>query len=82
MNLFNADFYFSRFIVIDNIEFDDTYVIIKQKPIDSICECNDSCLNIKYKSNKDLPTYAMCKEAMKHYTQYKYWILEKSKDII
>lgn len=62
--------------------FDSKFILIAQKPLDSICECNDSCLKNTYPNWKVLPTYKMCKEALEKSTYYQYWIINKTNNAV
>lgn len=64
------------------ISYDSTFILIAQKPLSSICECNDSCLINTYSNRNDLSTYKKCKEALKTSLFYQYWIIDKTKDAI
>jgi hypothetical protein len=70
------------FIDHDNVSYDSDFIILKQKPLKDICECNDSCLKNRYPNMNDLPTYKMCKEALEKSVFYQYWIINKRKDAV
>lgn len=66
----------------DKTTFDSTFILVAQKPLDSICECNHSCLINTYPNSNDLPTYRLCKEALEKSTFYQYWIINKTKNAV
>jgi hypothetical protein len=66
----------------DDVYFDNIHIILKQKPLEKICECNDSCLSKKYSNPQKLKTYNMCQEALNNSDFYQYWIIDKTNDII
>lgn len=70
------------FVDADKTSFDKVFILIAQKPLENICECNDSCLKNTYHNRNDLPTYEMCKEALEKSTFYQYWIINKAKDAV
>lgn len=70
------------FVDYDNVCFDEKFVIIKQKPLKYICECNDTCLIKKYPNKNDLPTFKMCKDALEKSKYYQYWIIVKIGDSV
>ena len=51
---------------VNNAVSDNKFVLIDQTPIDSICECNEKCLEEKYHNYNKLPTAKMCEEAIKN----------------
>jgi hypothetical protein len=64
--------------VIEFFRSDSNYVIIKQNPIDSICECNIDCLE---KSGRSLKyQISACKYAIKHSVIRLYWVVEIRKN--
>ncbi len=65
---------------VDDVRFNDRFILVKQKPLDKICECNDSCLAIKYPDNEK--TYPLCSDALKKSTFFNYWIIDQSNDNI
>jgi len=65
------------FIDINKTLFDNTFILIVQKPLDSICECNDTCLINTYQNSRNLPKYKMCYEALENSSFYQYWIINK-----
>ena len=67
---------------VSQVAFDDNYIIVDQKPIDSICECNFECLQFKYGDFDDLPTAIMCEDAIKNAILHYYFIIDRKKGII
>jgi hypothetical protein len=70
------------FVDADRISYNSTFILLAQKPLDRICECIHSCLENTYQDRNDLPTYKLCKEALKKSTFYQYWIIDKTKDSV
>lgn len=65
----------SGFIEGNKTKFDSTFLLLVQKPLDSICECNEKCLFDKFpNANK---TYNMCDTALKNSKIFRYWIVNK-----
>lgn len=62
--------------------YDEKFILIDQKPIDSICECNQKCLEKKYKNWNDLPTYKMCKDAIENSNTHLFYVIDKIKNIL
>jgi hypothetical protein len=65
-----------------DVVFDKKFIILKQKPLNKICECKELCLERNYSSKGDFPTYKMCAEAIKESVFYQYWIIDKIKNNI
>lgn len=64
---------------IDSFKEYDRYILISQKPIDSICDCAGSCKE-KYTVRED--SYEACKEAISKSKLLNFWIIDKKKDFI
>lgn len=62
--------------------YNDEFILIDQKPIDSICECNQKCLEIKYKNQKNLSSYQLCEDAIKNATVHLFYIIDKNRNIL
>lgn len=67
---------------VSDVKYDNSFILVKQKPLDSICECNQECVSKKYKTWNKLPTYKLCKRALKKSTFFQYWIINKMKDVV
>jgi hypothetical protein len=65
---------------VEQANHDNNFVIVKQKPLDSICECVRECLDLKYPPSKDRSSYKLCEEAFKRYNKYLYWIIVLESD--
>ena len=85
-SIFTKDYFKNTAIIIDGYiveaKADNSFIIVDQKPLDSICECNDSCLQSKYKNWNDLSTYKMCEEGIRKSTIHFFYILDKKKNIL
>ena len=62
-----------------NFNFNDKFILVDQKPYDSICECNSNCygkisLNQKWSLQR-------CKEAFKKSNYHQYWIIDKTQPL-
>jgi hypothetical protein len=57
--------------------YDNEFILIDQKPIDSICECNQECLVKKYPDYNNLPTAQMCDDAIKNAAIHLFYIIDK-----
>lgn len=60
---------------ITSYKYNNSYILVEQNPIDSICECNIECFG-KMESY-DKKSYKRCKEAFERTTFRQYWIIEK-----
>ena len=60
-----------------NATSDSTFILLYQKPVDSICECNYECF--KHMPSYDKKSHSRCKKAFKESVLRKYWIVDKSK---
>lgn len=70
----------SSFVDADKSNFDSVFILVAQKPIKNICECNDSCfITMPSFDNK---SYSRCKEALVKSTFYQYWIINKVKNAV
>lgn len=67
---------------VNDVSNDDLFILVDQKPLDSICEFNDSCGRKKYKDWDDLPHYPIALKALKQSIIHDYWIIEKKNDNI
>lgn len=67
---------------VSQVAFNDNYIIVDQKPIDSICECNLECLQSKYGDFDHLPTSKMCDDAIKNAQLHDYFLIDKKKNIV
>jgi hypothetical protein len=65
----------------DNVVSDDKFILIAQKPLNKICECNDVCLDKKY-PNQKISSYLKCKKALEESNYFEYWIINKELDIV
>ena len=65
-----------------NVYSDNKFIVLKQKPLKDICECNDSCLVYKYLNKNAETTYEICKDALDKSTIYQYWIIDKMKNTV
>lgn len=65
-----------------NATFDDKFILIDQKPIDSICECNQKCLELKYPNYNNMTTYKMCEDAIKKAKIHLFYIIDKPHNIL
>jgi hypothetical protein len=75
--LYNESIVISGYV--EQANFDGFFLLVKQKPIDSICECNYECYNEKY--GHDI-SFDYCEKAFKKYDKYLYWIiLVKTDDV-
>jgi len=54
---------------------DESYITVKQNPIDSICECNHKCF-VQMESYNG-KSYGMCKQAIENSSLRQYWIIRK-----
>jgi len=66
----------------DWVVFDSSFILVGQKPLDSVCECNYSCLFREYPNYNDLPTYQMCVDSLEASTYFQYWIIDKTRNAI
>jgi len=67
---------------IEQGNYDGVFLLVKQKPIDSICECISDCLDDKYPPSNNRSSYKLCEDAFKKYDKYLYWIiLVKTDDV-
>ena len=57
---------------VEQVNYDEKFLLIKQKPLDSICECIHECWNKK--TGKGL-TWKICENAFEDYDKYLYWII-------
>ncbi len=67
---------------VNEANFDGTFIIVDQKPAKEICECDMKCLSTEYKGYDSLPTYEMCKEALRKSTFHQYWIVNVKEDLV
>lgn len=85
-SIFTKNYFKNTAIVIDayvaEAKADTFFIIVDQKPLDRICECNDSCLQNKYKNWNDLPTYKMCEEGIEKSTIHSFYIIDKKRSIL
>lgn len=65
---------------VDDVKFNNRFILVKQKPLDEICECNDSCRSKKYPANRK--TYELCKQALQKSAFFQYWVIDKADDNI
>lgn len=63
---------------VNNVIHNSDFVLVDQKPLDSVCECNEQCIQEKYKGRSDLNTYNHCKGALENSTFHQYWIIKKN----
>lgn len=68
------------YVIPENISYNETFVLVDQKPLIDICECNDQCFRNKYKNWEQMPTYKLCEEGLKKSKIHMYWIIDKKKD--
>ena len=62
---------------VEQVNINENFILVKQKPIDSICACVHDC----YK-NFDLYGFQNCHDEFKKYDKYLYWvIIVKTDDI-
>lgn len=66
----------------DKSNFDDKFVLIAQKPLANICECNYSCLSKRESNINNIPTAKLCEDKLNRSLFYLYWIIDKSNDIV
>ena len=67
---------------VSNSVFNEKFILIDQKPMDSICECTQNCLEKKYPNHNNLPTYRMCEDAIKNAKLHLYYIIDKKSNIL
>ncbi len=55
------------------------FILLKQIPIDSICECNIECF--QKMNSYDKRSYRRCKEAIQRRRDQLFWIIDKTQDL-
>lgn len=70
------------FVDDEMVAFDSTFILVGQKPLDSICECNHKCMDERFSNVSELPTYKICKNALEASSYYQYWIINKSQNAV
>ena len=68
--------------LVNEVQFDDNFILVDQKPMDSICECVYECGMKKYKDWNTRPTLKICQAAIKKSTFHQYWIIDKIKNSV
>ncbi len=58
----------------------DTFILVYQKPVYKICECNYECFMTM--DSYDKQSYKRCKEAFKESVLRQYWIINKLQESI
>ena len=66
----------NSFIDKNKINADLNFILVAQKPLEEICECND-CVYEKF-PNKAISSYELCLKALRKFNKYKYWIVNKN----
>lgn len=61
---------------VQDVIADSIFILVNQKPVDSICECNHECF--KQMDSYDNKSYERCKQAFEKSTFHQYWIINKS----
>lgn len=68
---------------VNEVVFDSSFVLVDQKPLDKICECNVDCLREKYNREAYTATsFDFCKEGLEKSSIHDYWIIKKKTDEI
>jgi hypothetical protein len=68
----------SSYVDFDECSSDKNFLLVAQKPLRNICECNDTCRSNKYGS--DVSSFQLCDKAIKDSKEYSYWIIIKQSD--
>lgn len=68
------------FVDDDKVSFDKTFILVTQKPLSEICECNLECF--KKMDSYDKRSYPRCKEALEKSDFYQYWIINKIQNVV
>lgn len=64
---------------VDEVKYDDNFILVARKPFELICDCNWDCIIEKYGSKRyGLERPNLCKDALKNCTMYDFWIIVKS----
>lgn len=64
------------YVDVDKLTYVNNHLLIAQKPLDSICECNLSCFQDM--PSYDEKSYKRCEIALKKSTFYQYWIIDNN----
>lgn len=63
---------------IDDVEYDERFILVDQKLLGKICECNPECLKEKYgKESHTATSFEVCKEALRNSDIHDCWIIRK-----
>jgi len=65
-----------------NIVNDENYVLLSQKPMSEICECNYDCLNEKYGFDDSRISFEICESYLWNSKKRNYWIINQKKNYI
>lgn len=64
---------------VDEVKYDDKFILVNQKLLGKICECNPDCLKEKYgKESHTATSFEFCKDALKKSKVHDYWIIVKA----
>ena len=64
---------------VDEVKYDDKFILVNQKLLGKICECNPDCLKEKYgKESHTATSFEFCKDALKKSKIHDYWIIVKA----
>lgn len=64
-------------------ECNKTYILVDQKSLDKICECNPDCLKGKYgNAGLEDTSYKLCDDALNNSKIHDYWIIIKPKNMV
>lgn len=59
---------------------DSQFILVAQKPLSSICECNEGCF--EQMKSYDNRLYPRCKSALERSSYYEYWIINKKENFV
>jgi hypothetical protein len=65
---------------VNDVKFDNKFILVDQKPIDSICECKPECIKRLYGTKANLSSYKLCEESLRKSRFHQYWIIKKDVD--
>lgn len=67
---------------VSRVAVDGKYLIIDQKPLDSICECKQECINLKYPPSDNRRSAALCETGIRSARFHNYYIIDKERNSI
>ena len=67
---------------VNEVKYDDNFILVDQTLLGKICECNPNCLKEKYGIAEPLTatTFELCEDALKKSDIHDYWIINKITD--